>query len=138
MTQGDPISIATYGIGVLPLIKLLKAEFTDITQPWYVDDTGALIMFSNVELYFNLLKRFGPGCGYCPKPSKIILAVHPDNLEARKRFGLSYGFKVCTGARYIGGFIKDDESKHEWLKVRMSKWKRSICKISKTAGRNPQ
>ena len=45
-----------YGIGIHPLIKQMKAEFTDITQPWYTDDAGALGMFANVEFYFILLK----------------------------------------------------------------------------------
>ena len=40
--QGDPLDMVAYGIGILPLIKNLKAEFTDVTQPWYADDAGAL------------------------------------------------------------------------------------------------
>ena len=72
VTQGYPLAMLTamvaYGIGVLPLIKQLKAEYPDITYPCYADDTGSLGTFVNAELYFNLLKRFGPGRGYYPKP----------------------------------------------------------------------
>ena len=41
MTQGDTLAMSTYGIGVLPLIKQLKAEYPDVTQPWYADNVGA-------------------------------------------------------------------------------------------------
>ena len=30
-------------------------------------------------------------------------------------FGARDGFRVCTGARYLGGYIGDDESKQNWL-----------------------
>ena len=48
VTQGYPLSIFAYGIGIHPLIKQLKLEFTDITQTWYADDAGALGMFTIV------------------------------------------------------------------------------------------
>ena len=56
------------------------------------------------------------GCGYYPETSKSVLIVHPDNLEAGKRFGLIRRFKVCAGLRYLGGFIRDEDSKHDWWK----------------------
>ena len=55
MTQGYPIDMVTYGIGIIPLIKLLEAEFPDFTQPWYSDNAAAPSTFANIEVYFNLL-----------------------------------------------------------------------------------
>ena len=95
-------------------------------------------MFANVELYFRSLRRLGPGCGYYPKPSNNVLPVHPDNLKYRKRFDLSHGFKVCTGAQYLGRFIRDDESKRDWLEECTNTWERNTTKISKTAGKHPR
>ena len=40
--QGDPISMFLYGIGILPLIRKLKALHPDAVQPWYADDAAAL------------------------------------------------------------------------------------------------
>ena len=37
------------------LINILEEEFLGVTQPTYSDDSGALGMFSNVKIYFNLL-----------------------------------------------------------------------------------
>ena len=46
VTQGHTPDMVTYGIGILPLIKQLKAEFPDIIDCWYDDDSGALGMFA--------------------------------------------------------------------------------------------
>ena len=111
----------TYGIGFILTIKRLKAEYHDVTQPWYAYDYVALGMFDNIGLYSNSLKLFSPVRGYYPEPSKIVLIMHPDNLTAGKYFGLCHVFKVCTGACYLGGFIGFDEFKRDWLKYRTSK-----------------
>ena len=72
--------------------------------------------------------------GITPEPSKIVLIVHPDNLKSGKMFGLSHGFKVRTCARYLGGFIRDSDSKRDWSKESTQTWERNIHNISETAG----
>ena len=56
MTQVFPLAMVAYGIGILLMIKNLKAGFPDVTQPWYDDDAGALGIFARVGSYFNSLK----------------------------------------------------------------------------------
>ena len=102
MTKGYPLVMITYGISILPLIKNLKQEIPNVTQPWYADDAGALGTFARLETYFDLLVHQGPGRGYYPKPPNSVLNVGPENLAAGKMFIRRQGFKVCTGARYIG------------------------------------
>jgi hypothetical protein len=41
VTQGDPLSTFAYGVGILPLIHVLKQDFPEVEQPWYTDDVGA-------------------------------------------------------------------------------------------------
>ena len=40
VTQGDPLAMITYYIGVLPLIRVLRTNHTQVSQPWYADDAG--------------------------------------------------------------------------------------------------
>ena len=82
VTQGDPLDIVSYGVGVLPLIKHHKSMQPNVTQPWYAEHAGALGTFDNLEQYFKSLKINFPDRGYYPNPIKIILVVHPKNLEA--------------------------------------------------------
>ena len=125
-------------IGILPLIKNPKQEIPDITQPWYADDAGALGTFTRIETHFNSSTRQGPGHGYYPKPSKSLLIMHPENIETGKDFGAHHGFRVCTGARYLGGYIGDNESQINWLRERTLTWEKNINKISETAMKCPQ
>ena len=122
VTQGGLLAMIAYGIGVLPLIKNLIREIPDITQPWYADYAGSLGEFARFKTYFDSLTRQGPVQVYQPYPTKRVLIVRPENLEARKVFKSHHGFSVCTGARYLGGYIGDDKSKLGWLRERTLMW----------------
>ena len=82
--QGEPLTMIAYGIGILPLIKNLKQETPDVTQPWYTDNSGALGTFARLENYFDLLSRQGLGREYHPKPTESVLIVLPENLKAEE------------------------------------------------------
>ena len=126
-----------YSIGILPLIKNLKRDLPGVTHSWYANNVWALGMFAIIEAYFHFITLQGPGCGYFLKRSKIVLIVHPENLEAGKFFSTSHMFKVCTVAHYIGSYIGDNESKCDWMKDHTLMWERNICTISKTVGKCP-
>ena len=53
--QGGPLVMIMYRIFILPLIPNLKQEISDVTQPWYDDNAGALGMFTRLETYFDSL-----------------------------------------------------------------------------------
>ena len=40
--------MVAYVIVVIMLIKLPKAAYPEITQPWYADNSGALGIFNNI------------------------------------------------------------------------------------------
>ena len=138
VTQGYPLEMIAYGIVIIPLIKNIKQEIHDVTQTWYADDTGALGTFAIIDTYFDSLTHQGPRRRYYPKPSKSVLIVRPENLEARKEFGARYVFQVCMGARYLGGYIGEDKSKIDWMRERTLTWEENIKMIRKTAGKYHQ
>ena len=82
--QGVPLTMIAYGIGILPLIKYLKREIPDVTQPWYADNAGALGKLARLETCFCSIIHQGPGREYYPKPSKSIVILRLDKLESRK------------------------------------------------------
>ena len=53
-------------------------------------------------------------------------------------FGACHGINMCTGAYYMGVYIRDDKSKHNWLRERTMTRDKKINTISKTAGKYPQ
>ena len=60
VTQGDPLAMIAYGIGVLPLIRDLRRDHPCITQPWYADDVGTGGKFGYVMAHFRDLQMRGP------------------------------------------------------------------------------
>ena len=84
VTQWDLLCMVVYGIGILLLIKNLKAEFPDFTQPSDTDNYGSLDTFARFRSYFNFLKRLVLGQRYYPEPSKRVSIVHQENPEAGK------------------------------------------------------
>ena len=136
--QGDPLTMSKYGICILPLMKNCKREIPDATQPWYADNSGALGRLARIETYFNSITRQGLGNRCYSEPSKSVLIVHPENLEARKEFGSRHGFKVVMSARYLRGYIGDDRSKSNLLRERTLAWENNIRTTSETAGEFPQ
>ena len=87
VTQVDPLDMVAYMIGIIPLIKRLKLVYPNVMQPWYSDNSGVLGTFNHLEKYFKELKHNGPAREYFPEPTKIILAVHPQNLKVGEIFG---------------------------------------------------
>ena len=63
VTQGDPLSMIAYGIGVLPLICVLRRAHPHIMQPLYADDAGAGGQFWDVMAHFRDLQLRGPDQG---------------------------------------------------------------------------
>ena len=50
-------------------------------------------------------------------------------------FGVRHGFRVCTGAYYLGGYIGDNESKRDWLRERTLTWEKNINTVRENAGK---
>ena len=105
VTQGYPISIIFYGIGVLALIREIRGAHPCVTQPWYAEDVGSGGKFTRILAHLRDLHARVPPRGYFPYPTKIILVVAPRNVARTEEFFRGMGIKVVTGNRYPGGFI---------------------------------
>ena len=116
VTQGDPLSMIEYGIGVLSLIRELWTAHLQVTQPWYSDDLGAGGMFQQVQEHFQDLQAKGTAWGYYPGPIKSILVVAPGNVAQAEEHFRGLGIWVVTGHQYLGGFIGDADAERRWLR----------------------
>ena len=72
-TQGDPLAMLMYGIGMLPLNKELSEILILAIQIWYADDSGCVGRLKEIRKWFDLLMEKGPNCGYFPEPFNVIL-----------------------------------------------------------------
>ena len=82
-TQGDPLAIAMYTLGTLPLIRAVTTHGTK--QTWYADDAAAGGNLRHIRHWWDQLSALGPDFGYFVNSSKSWLIVKEPHLtEARK------------------------------------------------------
>ena len=67
-TQGDPLAMAIYAIGILPLIHHLNHQLC--TQVWYADDAAVGGSLSALREWWDDLCSSGPMFDYYPNASK--------------------------------------------------------------------
>ena len=70
----DPLAMAMYGIGTLPLIDHLRKN-TSVHQVWYTDNSAAGGSLQNLHLWWDQLNMLGPHYGYFPNNRKTDLLV---------------------------------------------------------------
>ena len=58
VTHGDPLSMAMYGIAILPLMK--KLNVTETSQKWYADDGNSAGELTKLRELFRVSKRTAP------------------------------------------------------------------------------
>ena len=84
-----------------------------------------------------MLTHQGLGCRYHLKPSKSVMIMHPENLEAGKVSGKFHWFKVYMNRSYLRVYIRDNKSKIDWMREQKLTREKNIGTISKT-GKYPQ
>ena len=122
VTQGDPLAMIAYDIGVLPLIRELRDAHPRVTQPWYADNAGAGYKFGHILEHFQNLQARGPPQGTFPEPTKSILVVVSRNVERAEKFFRGMGMNIVTGSWYLGCFIGDRAAEDIWLADKVQGW----------------
>ena len=79
-TQGCPLSMLAYAVGILPLIKRLK-NLGSQTQVWFADDSSSGGSLVNIHRWFQKLLSFGPAYGYFVEPSKSLVVTKQHCLD---------------------------------------------------------
>ena len=54
--QEDPPSMICYGIGILPLLRMLQREFPAAKQPWFADDGSNAGKCAGIRAQFERLQ----------------------------------------------------------------------------------
>lgn len=135
-TQGDPLGLAIYAIGVQPLTKQLADH---ANQTWYADDSAAGAKLEHLKDWWMKLNELGPLYGYFPNKCKTSLLVKPEYLsKAEDLFG-NTGVHVCTdGVKYLGGAIGNDDYIRAFLQNKVGNWKEELETLCNVAQTQPQ
>jgi hypothetical protein len=140
VTQGDPLSMALYGIALLPLADKLRQECGDVLQPWYADDAAMQGTAEAVSQCFQLLCKYGPMYGYYPEPAKSF-AICPLATEATAQAIFTANdlpVSFVRGHRYVGGYAGSLSMQEQWIKPMIEEWSEGVKAIARVAQRYPQ
>ena len=124
-TQGDPLAMPMYALGVVPLINSLSDDF--VSQVWYADDATACGCLSDVRRWWDHLVTSGPAYGYFPNPSKTCLIVKPAFYNAAVSiFGNSGVMITAEGKRHLGAALGTDSFVNLFVTQTVSVWKHEL------------
>jgi hypothetical protein len=142
-TQGDPMSMAFYAVGVLPLIRAVKRDeaLAGVLQMWYADDSSAGGRIQGLVKWLRVLIERGPDFGYFPEPDKSVLVVQPADAEAAQKL-MKDAFKadcpkLVTDHRLLGGHLGDVAGKRRYVCEKVEKWV-ALIKLADIAADHPQ
>ncbi len=136
-TQGDPLAMLMYAVGVLPLVRKLK-ERGFCTQTWYADDASAGGKVGPVREWLNALIQDGPMYGYYPEPSKSIVIVKDGKLEEARAAFAGLDMEFVEASRFLGGFLGKEDAVRHLLEEKVRKWVEAVEDLAEAAEVYPQ
>jgi len=138
VTQGDPIAMFMYGIGIVPMIRKMKELRPNFRDSWYADDGAGQGNFVEIREYLDTLAVVGKAYNYYPKHQKSTVVVREKELEAANSYFADMQTQVVTGACYLGGFVGDNIPLTKWLLEKMKVWVHKAEGLAKAAEKYPQ
>ena len=92
-TQGDPLAMPVYAIGITPLLSLINATgYTletehKVKHAAFADDLGGTGKLQQIREWWDKIVKFGPLLGYYPNASKSWLIMkYNQETEAKHIF----------------------------------------------------
>ena len=132
-TQGTPLAMAMYGIGINPLIEILLQP--NITQKWYADDGGAAGNLRSLRAILDKLDVHGKAFGYTVKPSKCQLIVKENCRESAIKVFEGTNITMEDGFRVLGSVIGTPSACDKYIESATEKTAtltENLSKIAKT------
>ena len=146
-TQGCPLAMAMYALGLVPLVERLRAC---CNQVWFADDATGCDKFEALRKWFDMLLKVGPLYGYYPKPSKCILLSKPHLFERAQEIFKDSGVLVqmdgskdtgveviSTGTRHLGAAVGTLDFQYEYVQEKIKTWIECIKKLALIANTEP-
>ena len=135
-TQGDPLAMAMYAVGIAPLTARLRE--TQVQQVWYADDASAASELKQLRDWWDHLTRSGPDYGYFPNAAKTWLIVKEGMyIEAASTFQ-GTGINLSTeGKRFLGGALGSRSFVESYVATKVEGWKKELETLSEIAQTQP-
>ena len=147
-TQGCPIAMPMYAIGITPLlytiIQVNGNERVQIKHVAFADDLTGAGKLENLRKWWDLIITFGKYIGYNANPRKSWIIVKANYSEEATKCFANTGINITTeGKRHLGavignGSFKDEYVKDEYVKAKIDEWVKELRYLTKIAKIEPQ
>lgn len=136
-TQGDPLAMPVYAIGIIPILEAIKPD-DSITHAAFADDLSGAGNLGPLRTWWNNLVTLGPKLGYYPKASKSWLVIKPEVEDEVHQVFAGTDIKITTeGRQYLGGFIGSEAGQSEYIDGLVDSWCNQLIVLSKIARSEP-
>ena len=126
-TQGDPVAMAMYAIGMSVLQDVISYENTKVKQVAYADDLSGAGKISDLMKWWNLVNDKGPIIGYTPNANKSVLIVKPELYGIAEEIFKDSGVIITKdGMRHLGAAIGTEEFKKKYMGDKVNEWVKEV------------
>ena len=141
-TQGCPIAMPMYAIGIKPLlytiIQVNGNERVQIKHIAFADDLTGAGKLENLRKWWDLINTFGKYIGYDANPGKSWLIVKANYSEEATKCFANTGINITTeGKRHLGAVIGNGSFKNEYVKSKIDEWVEELKYLTKIAKIEP-
>ena len=124
-TQGDPIVMGLYALGITPLMK--ESRHHSSSNPFYnfafADDFTGCWKLESLKQWFREICRIGPFIGYHVKPTETWLIVKDHELGKAFRIFAGIGIKITSECRrHLEGVIGTNDNKNKYIDKKIDEW----------------
>ncbi|XP_076042251.1 uncharacterized protein LOC143026133 [Oratosquilla oratoria] len=138
-TQGDPVAMAMYALGLMHLQQKIQYEDTRVKQVAYADDLTGAGKVADLKKWWDLVLAHGPGLGYIPNAKKSVLIVKPEYFNNAKILFENSGVNVTKeGERHLGTVIGSESFKKQYVEKKVNKWVAEVRLLANFAKTEPQ
>lgn len=132
-TQGDPLAMPAYAIGILPLLTIVVLLHADeeallyLLQVAFADDLTGGGKLRALRMWWDQIVLMGPYIGYFAEPSKSWLIVKEELLEEAERIFEGSGLNITTeGRKELGAIIGTPAFKKKFMKEKVDGWTKEL------------
>lgn len=143
-TQGDPIAMAVYAIGIIPLLLMLVETVVGVSENnvkmvAFADDFSAAGSITYLRLWWDSLVTLGPMFGYFPNATKSCLITKECVYEKAKQvFSESDVHITNAGKRHLGAALGTQQYRENFINEKIQIWIKEITLLSQIAKIEPQ
>ena len=129
-TQGDPLAMGLYALGIQPHITSLQGV-CKTKQFWFADDTSGAGSVTEIKIWWDTLSAVGPDFGTYPNEKKCWIIEKPDKENIVKEVFKETAVTVTVrGQRHLGAAIGSREYVEYYVNDNVTDWISQVTRLA--------